>query len=123
MMMRLSELAAVLAAPLRGADVGFDTVSTDTRNIRSGDLFVALKGERFDAHAFVAEAAKAGAVAALVEHAVEAAIPQIVVGSTLEALATLGAHWRGRFNIPLIALTGSNGKTTVKEMLRAGWGR
>jgi len=117
MMMRLSELAAVLAAPLRGADVGFDTVSTDTRNIRSGDLFVALKGERFDAHAFVAESAKAGAVAALVEHAVEAAIPQIVVGSTLEALATLGAHWRGRFNIPLIALTGSNGKTTVKEML------
>jgi UDP-N-acetylmuramoyl-tripeptide--D-alanyl-D-alanine ligase len=92
-------------------------VSTDTRNIRSGDLFVALKGERFNAHAFVAEAAKAGAVAALVEHAVEAAIPQIVVGSTLEALATLGAHWRGRFNIPLIALTGSNGKTTVKEML------
>ena len=65
MMMRLSELAAVLAAPLRGADVGFDKVSTDTRNIRSGDLFVALKGERFDAHAFVAEAAKAGAVAAL----------------------------------------------------------
>ena len=117
MMMRLAELAAMLAAPLRGADVGFDTVNTDTRNIRSGDLFVALKGERFDAHAFVAEAAKAGAVAALVEHAVAAAIPQIVVGSTLEALATLGAHWRGRFNIPLIALTGSNGKTTVKEML------
>ena len=117
MMMRLSELAAVLAAPLRGTDVGFATVSTDTRNIRSGDLFVALKGERFDAHAFVAEAAKAGAVAALVEHAVEAAIPQIVVGSTQEALATLGAHWRGRFNMPLIALTGSNGKTTVKEML------
>lgn len=117
MMMRLSELAAMLAAPLRGTDVGFATVSTDTRNIRPGDLFIALKGERFDAHAFVAEAAKAGAVAALVEHAVEAAIPQIVVGSTLEALATLGAHWRGRFNMPLIALTGSNGKTTVKEML------
>ncbi len=117
MMMRLSELAAVLAAPLRGTDVGFATVSTDTRNIRSGDLFVALKGERFDAHAFVAEAAKAGAVAALVEHAVEAAIPQIVVGSTLAALAALGAHWRGRFNMPLIALTGSNGKTMVKEML------
>ncbi len=117
MMMRLSELAALLAAPLRGTDVGFATVSTDTRNIRSGDLFVALKGERFDAHAFVAEAAKAGAVAALVEHAVEAAIPQIVVGSTLAALAALGAHWRGRFNMPLIALTGSNGKTTVKEML------
>lgn len=117
MMMRLSELAAMLAAPLRGTDVGFATVSTDTRNIRPGDLFIALKGERFDAHAFVAEAAKAGAVAALVEHAVEAAIPQIVVGSTQEALATLGAHWRGRFNMPLIALTGSNGKTTVKEML------
>jgi UDP-N-acetylmuramoyl-tripeptide--D-alanyl-D-alanine ligase len=117
MMMRLSELAHILGAPLRGSDVVFDTVGTDTRTIRRGDLFIALKGERFDAHAFVKQAADAGAVAAVVERASDAAIPQIIVGDTLAALASLGRHWRERFELPLIALTGSNGKTTVKEML------
>ena len=117
MMMRLAELATVLGASLRGADAAFDAVCTDTRAIRRGDLFIALKGERFDANAFVAQAAAAGAAAALVERASEAPIPQIVVGNTLDALTALARHWRGRFNIPLIALTGSNGKTTVKEML------
>jgi len=117
MMMRLSEAAKILGAPLHGADVAFDAVSTDTRAIRAGDLFIALKGERFDAHAFVAQAAAAGAVAAIVERPADAAIPQIVVGNTLDALGTLARHWRGRFALPLIALTGSNGKTTVKEML------
>jgi UDP-N-acetylmuramoyl-tripeptide--D-alanyl-D-alanine ligase len=117
MMMRLSQVAKILGAQVRGADVAFDAVGTDTRTIRRGDLFIALKGERFDANAFVAQAAGAGAVAALVERASDAAIPQIVVADTLDALAKLGRHWRGRFDIPLIALTGSNGKTTVKEML------
>ena len=117
MMMRLSEVSKILAAPLRGADIAFDAVSTDTRAIRCGDLFIALKGERFDAHAFVAQAAAAGAVAAIVERPVEAAIPQIVVSNTLDALGALARHWRSRFKVPLIALTGSNGKTTVKEML------
>ncbi len=117
MMMRLSELAALLAAPLRGDDAAFDAVCTDTRSARRGDLFIALRGERFDAHAFVAQAAAAGAVAAVVERPVESPIAQIVVANTLDALAVLGRHWRGRFDIPLIALTGSNGKTTVKEML------
>lgn len=117
MMMRLSEAASVLGAPLRGDDAAFDAVATDTRTIRSGDLFVALRGERFDAHAFVAEAAAAGAAAAVVERASDAAIGQIVVGDTFDALSTLARHWRGRFNLPVVALTGSNGKTTVKEML------
>ena len=117
MMMRLSEVSKILGAPLHGADVAFDAVSTDTRAIRRGDLFIALKGERFDAHAFVAQAAAAGAVAAIVSRPAEADIPQIVVGNTLDALGALARHWRGRFDLPLIALTGSNGKTTVKEML------
>ena len=117
MMMRLSEVSKILGARLQGADVAFDAVSTDTRAIRRGDLFIALKGERFDAHAFVEQAAAAGAVAAIVERPAQTAIAQIVVGNTLEALGTLARHWRGRFTLPLIALTGSNGKTTVKEML------
>lgn len=117
MMMRLSEVSKILGARLQGADVAFEAVSTDTRAIRRGDLFIALKGERFDAHAFVAQAAAAGAVAAIVERPAQADIPQIVVGNTLDALGALARHWRGRFTLPLIALTGSNGKTTVKEML------
>lgn len=119
MMMRLSEAARVLGARLHGDDVAFDAVSTDTRAIRPGDLFIALKGERFDAHAFVGEAAGAGAAAALVDRVCDAPIPQLIVADTLAALAALGRHWRQRFDIPLIAITGSNGKTTVKEMLAA----
>jgi UDP-N-acetylmuramoyl-tripeptide--D-alanyl-D-alanine ligase len=117
MMMRMSELARLFGAPLTGADIAFDAVAIDTRKLRPGDLFVALKGERFDANDFVAEAAAAGAVAAVVERASALAIPQIVVADAHAALAQLGAHWRARFDLPLIALTGSNGKTTVKEML------
>jgi UDP-N-acetylmuramoyl-tripeptide--D-alanyl-D-alanine ligase len=117
MMMRLSEAARVLGAQLHGDDIGFDAVSADTRTIRHGDLFIALKGERFDAHAFVGEAAGAGAAAVLVERVCDAPIPQLVVADTLAALAALGRYWRQRFEIPLIAITGSNGKTTVKEML------
>jgi UDP-N-acetylmuramoyl-tripeptide--D-alanyl-D-alanine ligase len=117
MMMRLTELAALLAAPLRGSDAVFDAVCTDTRSTRRGDLFIALRGERFDAHDFVAQAGAAGAVAAVVERPVASPIAQIVVANTLDALAALGRHWRAQFDIPLIALTGSNGKTTVKEML------
>jgi UDP-N-acetylmuramoyl-tripeptide--D-alanyl-D-alanine ligase len=117
MMMRLTELAALLAAPLRGSDAVFDAVCTDTRSTRRGDLFIALRGERFDAHDFVAQAGAAGAVAAVVERPVASPIAQIVVANTLDALAALGRHWRAQFDIPLIALTGSNGKTTVTEML------
>ena len=117
MMMRLAETAQVLGGRLQGADGAFDAVSTDTRAIRRNDLFIALKGERFDAHDFLAQAAAAGAAAAVVERACDAPLAQIVVDDTQAALAALGRHWRGRFDIPLIALTGSNGKTTVKEML------
>jgi len=120
-MMDLAEAAHALGARLEGPNVAFSGVGTDSRAVRAGDLFVALKGERFDGHAYVEEAARRGAVAALVSRRVESGVPlpQLVVADTRSALGRLAAHWRGRFEIPLVALTGSNGKTTVKEMLAA----
>jgi UDP-N-acetylmuramoyl-tripeptide--D-alanyl-D-alanine ligase len=118
--MNLSDIVTVLEGRLDGADVRFDAVSSDTRNIARGDLFVALRGERFDGSTFVADAAKAGAVAALVNAdspVADAPIPVLYVADTRLALGKLAAYWRNRFDIPLIAVTGSNGKTTVKEML------
>ena len=117
--MSFSELAAILnAAPLT-EDGQFVGVSTDTRTLAPGHLFVALRGEQYDAHDFVAEAAKKRASAALVNHPVDVAIPQIVVSDTLAALGKLSANWRQRFSIPFIGITGSNGKTTLKNMTAA----
>lgn len=119
-MMLLSQAAEILQARRDGADVAFAAVSTDTRTISQGDLFIALKGENFDGAAFVANAVQAGAVAAVVnadsriEHA---PCPLLRVADTRLALGSLAAHWRKQFEIPLVAITGSNGKTTVKEML------
>ncbi len=121
-MMLLSQAAQALHARLEGEDVRFTAVSTDTRTIRQGDLFVALKGEHFDGARFVAQAAQAGAVAAVVnvDSVVEnAPCPLLRVLDTRLALGQLAAHWRAQFDIPLVAITGSNGKTTVKEMLAA----
>lgn len=93
-------------------------VHTDTRTLQAGDLFVALKGERYDAHDFAAQARAAGASAAIVERAdALAGLPGLVVADTRRALATLAAGWRLRFGGPLIAVTGSNGKTTVTQMI------
>ncbi len=119
-MMNVSQVAQALGAQFHGRDVEFTAVGTDSRTLKRGELFVALKGERFDGHAFVAQAAMAGAAAALVEHAnTTVALPQIVVEDTTRSLGRLGNIWRRRFNVPLLALTGSSGKTTVKEMLAA----
>ncbi len=122
-MMGIAEAARALDAGIRGSDVAFDGVNTDSRAVKRGDLFVALKGERFDGHRFVAQAAAAGAVAAMVEDAgsgirdPEIKLPLIVVRDTRLALGRLGAYWRRKFTMPLVGLTGSSGKTTVKEML------
>ena len=118
-MMSLSEAAAVLGASVRGADARFSGVSTDTRTLRAGDLFVALRGERFDGHAFLQNAATAKAAAALVDGDYGGALPlpAAVVRDTRLALGTLARHWRARFHPALVAVAGSNGKTTVKEML------
>ncbi|HSW83046.1 MAG TPA: UDP-N-acetylmuramoyl-tripeptide--D-alanyl-D-alanine ligase [Usitatibacter sp.] len=120
-MMNLSEAARVLPGRLIGSDVGFRGVTTDSRRVNAGDLFVALAGERFDGHEYVAEALARGAAAALVSRPVDGAAPysQLVVDDTRAALGRRAAHWRGKFAIPVVALTGSNGKTTVKEMIAA----
>ncbi len=122
-MMRLTEAAAALSARCN-TDAVFTSVGTDSRRVRTGELFVALRGEHFDGHDFVQTAAEAGASAALVDSAWaashgSAAIPLLVVADTRLALGRLAAHWRSRFAIPLIGITGSNGKTTVKEMCAA----
>ncbi len=93
-------------------------VHTDTRSLRAGDLFVALKGERFDAHDFLGEAAATGAAAAMSERD-PGGLPGLVVANTYAALTELARGWRQRYAGPLIAVTGSNGKTTVTQMIAA----
>ncbi len=120
-MMLLSQAAQVLGGKLVGRDVLFNAVSSDSRAIMSGDLFVALQGPNFDGSAFVAGSAQSGAVAAIVNSASyrggEPPCPVLLVEDTRLALGRLAAHWRAQFAIPVVAVTGSNGKTTVKEML------
>ncbi len=119
-MKRLEQLAACLplsrlvgdgsVAPLR--------IHTDTRSLRTGDLFVALTGEHFDAHDFLPKAKAQGAVAAIAQHGLaHAGLPGIEVADTRLALGQIGAAWRLQFSLPLIAVTGSNGKTTVTQMI------
>ena len=96
----------------------FERVHTDTRTLRAGDLFVALKGERFDAHEFLPQARAAGAVAAIGTYGVaETGLDGLVVPDSLLALQSLASGWRRRFDGPVIAVTGSNGKTTVTQMI------
>ena len=116
-MMRLSELAAAVGGELVGEDVLFTSVGTDSRNIVPGQLFIALRGERFDGHAYVLQALQSGAAAALVAENVPGMAAGVVVKNTRLALGQLAAAWRNRFSIPVAAITGSNGKTTVKEMV------
>jgi UDP-N-acetylmuramoyl-tripeptide--D-alanyl-D-alanine ligase len=123
-MMNLGEAAAAIGARLAGADARFFSVSTDSRTLGRGALFVALRGERFDGHRFLPVARERGAAAAMVDDALEftpeaAGLPLLVVGNTRLGLGRLAAQWRARFDVPLIAVTGSNGKTTVKEMIAA----
>jgi UDP-N-acetylmuramoyl-tripeptide--D-alanyl-D-alanine ligase len=119
MSMQLSDAAQVLDGRQVGDDVLFTGISTDTRTLDAGNLFVALRGPNFDGHRYIEQAQQRGAVAAAVSHVVKAALPQLEVEDTRLALGSLAAHWRHRFDIPLLAVTGSNGKTTVKEMLAA----
>jgi len=120
-MMSLREAATAIGARLIGEDVRFDSVSTDSRTLEPGALFIALRGERFDGRRFIGAAMERGAAAAIVEEpdASQGDLPFLVVENSRLALGRLAAHWRGRFDIPLVAVTGSNGKTTVKEMIAA----
>ena len=118
--MGLGEARAVLgAAPGRGrdAEVRFRGVSTDSRRDCTGTLFFALRGPNFDGDDYVEAAARAGAVAAVTERPADEGLPRLVVADTRSALGRLAAEWRRRFDVPFVAVTGSNGKTTVKEMI------
>lgn len=123
-MMTVKEAAEVLHADWHGKDVLFTGVSTDSRTLKEGDLFVALTGEKFDGSRFIGNAEEKGAVAAMIQQAVDgndlpAGLPLIRVRDTRLGLGQLAAHWRSRFALPVIGVTGSNGKTTVKEMIAA----
>ncbi len=117
MVMQLSEAAKTLAVHWSGKDVSFSGCQIDSRALSPGALFAALRGERFDGHDFVAQAEARGPAAALVERLVSSALPALVVPDTRQALGSLASAWRRRFQLPVVAVTGSNGKTTVKEML------
>ena len=127
-MMDLMEAAQATGGRARnGEDAGvFVGVSTDSRSIGAGELFVALRGENYDGHDYVAAALAQGAAAAMVDaswaeahEAAASGLALLVVADTRLALGELAAHWRAQFELPLIAITGSNGKTTVKEMCAA----
>ena len=119
------ELARVLSARGMPAEahgdgqVAFTSVSTDSRTLATGALFVALSGERFDGHDYVARAHENGAVAALVERRVGVDVTQLVVADSKRALGLAAGTWRSRFSLPVIAVAGSNGKTTVTQMVGA----
>ncbi len=119
-MFTLAQAHALIPGSTLIGDGGIELmrVHSDTRSLRAGDLFVALKGERFDAHSFLAQAKAAGALAAIAEHGlVEAGLSGLRVADSERALQTLAAAWRKRLHLPLIAVTGSNGKTTVTQMI------
>jgi UDP-N-acetylmuramoyl-tripeptide--D-alanyl-D-alanine ligase len=117
--MSLSAAAQRIGARHLGADAAFSGVSTDSRTLRPGELFVALKGQRFDGHEHLGEAEGRGAVGALVERAMQHALPLILVDDTRRALGDLARVWRQEVSPRVLGVTGSNGKTTVKEMAAA----
>lgn len=119
MQMTLSECAAIVHGKLMGNDVSFNSVSIDTRAIKPEQLYIAIKGNNFDGNDFVNLAEQAGACAAIVHAGVASNLPHIVVEDTRLALAELAGAWRRKLNVSVVGVTGSNGKTTVKEMLAA----
>ena len=123
--MMLSECAEAVQGKLIGEDVAITSVGIDTRAIKPGQLFIAIKGHNFDGNEFVVQAEEAGAIAAIVHNGVKSTLPHIVVDDTRLALAELAGTWRralgarGNEKLSVVGITGSNGKTTVKEMVAA----
>ncbi len=115
----LEELVQPLSAQLRGGDASISSVFTDSRRPQQGGLFVALRGENFDGHDYLSTVAEAGAAAALVSERGPAALPQLVVDDTLLGLGRLAAYNRDLYRSPLVAITGSAGKTTAKNLIHA----
>lgn len=115
----LSQLAAIVHGERQGSDIAIDEVTSDTRKVTAGCLFVALKGERFDAHDFAEQAKAAGAGALLVSRPLACDLPQVIVKDTRQAFGELAAWVRQQVPTRVVALTGSSGKTSVKEMTAA----
>lgn len=115
----LLEIAQAVQGEIRGGNAWVNSVSTDTRKLQSGQLFVALRGTQYDAHDYLAEAIQGGAVAVMVSDGkkIPPGVPAIVVADTRIGLGRMAAAWRRSFDLPVLAVTGSNGKTTTKEMI------
>ena len=117
--MRLSAACAALEGELRGTDRPFSGCSYDSRTLQPGELFIALRGEARDGHDFISVAFEKGAGGAMVDRDAAYPLPVIRVDDTRKQSGLLAGHWRAGFDLPIIAVTGSNGKTTVKEMISA----
>jgi UDP-N-acetylmuramoyl-tripeptide--D-alanyl-D-alanine ligase len=113
----LSDITQELMLPAPTKEVVFEGISHNTRTIKPNNLYVAILGENFDGHTFIQEAYKKGASAALVNRPIDSAIPQLIVSDALETLGKISAFWRNQFTLPVIGVTGSNGKTTLKNMI------
>jgi UDP-N-acetylmuramoyl-tripeptide--D-alanyl-D-alanine ligase len=116
---KLSILAANIQGELLGLDVNYTGVSLDSRTIKPNSLFIAVRGERFDGHDFIKLAKQRGAAGAIVDHTIDIDFPLVLVQDTRKALGELAKQHRCQFSIPIIALTGSSGKTTTREMIRS----
>ncbi|WP_019865263.1 UDP-N-acetylmuramoyl-tripeptide--D-alanyl-D-alanine ligase [Methylovulum miyakonense] len=119
MPMMLSEIAMAVKGRHIGDDVAITSVGIDTRTLKTGQLYVAIKGDRFDGNEFMLAAEQAGAVAAIVHAGTQTSLPHIVVSDSRLALAELAGAWRRKSPVQVVGITGSNGKTTVKEMTAA----
>lgn len=119
MMLTLKALARKIGGTFHGKDTPKPNVSIDTRTLKKGDLYVAIKGPRFDGHQFIKQAIDKGASCVMVDHPVGSKVPELVVSDTLEALGMMSKVWREQFQIPVFGITGSCGKTGTKEMLTA----
>ncbi|QWF71031.1 UDP-N-acetylmuramoyl-tripeptide--D-alanyl-D-alanine ligase [Methylomonas paludis] len=119
MNLALNDIATAVSGQLLGANFSVAGVSIDTRSLQPGQLYIALSGQNFDGHAFIEQAEQAGAAAVLVEHQGATHLPQIIVNDSRRALAELAGYWRNSLSLKLAGVTGSNGKTTVKEMIAA----
>jgi UDP-N-acetylmuramoyl-tripeptide--D-alanyl-D-alanine ligase len=117
MLMQLNEINTIVGGELLGANVPINKISIDTRTLQSGDLYIAIKGENFDGNDFVAQAEAAGAAAVLLGEEIKTVVPKLVVKDTRTALADLARAARQKSALPVCGITGSNGKTTVKEMI------
>ena len=119
MHLSLAQVASVLNVDLIGEDCEFSQVSINTRTLEAGDLFVAIKGDNFDAHDYIQQAEDRGACGLVVERPVDSTLSQIIVTDSRIALGDIASLWSSAFTLPIIAITGSCGKTTVKEMTAA----